>query len=94
MVLTRAANTMRPGADGVLGDRRRHPRHTNTTTSFVDQNQTYTSHPSHQVFLREYVHDGGRQAVATGQLLDGAATAASATGPRSRRRRARCWASC
>ena len=26
----------------------------NTTTPFVDQNQTYTSHPSHQVFLREY----------------------------------------
>ena len=31
----------------------------NTTTSFVDQNQTYTSHPSHQVFLREYVLVGG-----------------------------------
>jgi len=27
---------------------------TNTTTSYVDQNQTYTSHPSHQVFMREY----------------------------------------
>ena len=27
---------------------------TNTTTPYVDQNQTYTSHPSHQVFLREY----------------------------------------
>ena len=27
---------------------------TNITTPFVDQNQTYTSHPSHQVFLREY----------------------------------------
>ena len=26
----------------------------NQTTPFVDQNQTYTSHPSHQVFLREY----------------------------------------
>ena len=26
----------------------------NTTTPFVDQNQTYTSHPSHQVFLRAY----------------------------------------
>ena len=30
-------------------------RPVNTTTSYVDQNQTYTSHPSHQVFLREYV---------------------------------------
>ena len=29
----------------------------NLTTPFVDQNQTYTSHPSHQVFLREYVND-------------------------------------
>ena len=28
---------------------------TNTTTPFVDQNQTYTSHPSHQVFLRDYM---------------------------------------
>src|SRR5262245_12120207 len=27
---------------------------TNLVTPFVDQNQTYTSHPSHQVFLREY----------------------------------------
>ena len=27
---------------------------TNQTTPFVDQSQTYTSHPSHQVFLREY----------------------------------------
>ena len=37
------------------GTARRHPtKETNTTTPFVDQNQTYTSHPSHQVFLREY----------------------------------------
>ena len=28
--------------------------HTNTTSPFVDQNQTYSSHPSHQVFLRAY----------------------------------------
>src|SRR5689334_7900503 len=27
---------------------------TNLVTPFVDQNQTYTSNPSHQVFLREY----------------------------------------
>ena len=43
----------------------------NLTTPFVDQNQTYTSHPSHQVFLREYVMtDDGP--VATGTMLDGA----------------------
>ena len=33
----------------------------NHTTPFVDQNQTYTSHPSHQVFLREYVLDASRR---------------------------------
>jgi Ca2+-binding RTX toxin-like protein len=44
--------------------------HTNTTTPFVDQNQTYTSHPAHQVFLREYELVGG-QPVATGRLLEG-----------------------
>ena len=32
-------------------------RPVNTTTSFVDQNQTYTSHSSHQVFLRQYTLD-------------------------------------
>ncbi|HEX2842573.1 peroxidase family protein [Hyphomicrobium sp.] len=42
----------------------------NITTSVVDQNQTYTSHASHQVFLREYVLVGGKP-VATGKLLTG-----------------------
>jgi len=77
MVLTRA--TLSPGADGFLGD---NPatvgideslddgRPINTTTSFVDQNQTYASHASHQVFLRAYVStpDGP---VATGKLIEG-----------------------
>ena len=49
MVLTRA--TVPPGADGVIGTAD-DVRPVNTTTPFVDQNQTYTSHPSHQVFLR------------------------------------------
>jgi Ca2+-binding RTX toxin-like protein len=51
----------------------------NLTTPFVDQNQTYTSHASHQVFLREYRqwdHDNDvgtpTRAVATGHLLEGA----------------------
>lgn len=77
MVLTRA--TTSPGADGHLGDDPTTPgvdeslddgRPVNTTTSFVDQNQTYTSHPSHQVFLRQYVStpDGP---VATGKLIEG-----------------------
>ena len=62
MALTRATPTI---VDGV-------PQHENTTTSFVDQNQTYTSHPSHQVFLREYTLLNGK-AVSTGKMLDGSA---------------------
>ncbi|WP_130904697.1 peroxidase family protein [Pseudomonas sp. Sample_22] len=66
MVLTRATN--QPGADGVLGTADDVREHTNTTTPFVDQNQTYSSHPSHQVFLRGYVmtEDGPK---ATGNLI-------------------------
>jgi Ca2+-binding RTX toxin-like protein len=44
----------------------------NTTTPFVDQNQTYTSHASHQVFLREYAVNAAGHAVSTGKMLDGA----------------------
>ncbi|MGK0151748.1 peroxidase family protein [Pseudomonas putida] len=66
MVVTRATNL--PGADGVLGTADDIHEHTNTTTPFVDQNQTYSSHPSHQVFLRGYVlTDDGP--VATGRLI-------------------------
>lgn len=43
----------------------------NTTTPWIDQNQTYTSHPSHQIFLREYTFIDGKPEP-TGQLLDGA----------------------
>ena len=81
MVLTRAT-TAGPGADGILGD---DPttvginegaddtdRPVNTTTAYVDQNQTYTSHPSHQVFLREYVFSAANRPVATGHLIEGA----------------------
>ncbi|KEX92854.1 heme peroxidase [Pseudomonas putida] len=66
MVMTRATN--QPGADGVLGTADDIHEHTNTTTPFVDQNQTYSSHPSHQVFLRGYVltEDGP---IATGRLI-------------------------
>ena len=81
MVLTRAT-TAGPGADGILGD---DPttvginegaddtdRPVNTTTAYVDQNQTYTSHPSHQVFLREYVFNANGDPVSTGHLIEGA----------------------
>lgn len=68
MVLTRATN--QPGEDGILGTADDVREHKNTTTSWVDQNQTYTSHPSHQVFLREYEMVDGKP-MATGRLLDG-----------------------
>lgn len=70
MVLTRAS-VLSPGVDGIAGTADDHALPLNTTTSFVDQNQTYTSHPSHQVFLREYTLVNGRPE-ATGSLLDGA----------------------
>ena len=44
----------------------------NTTTPWVDQNQTYTSHASHQVFLREYMTGPDGKTIATGNLLEGA----------------------
>ena len=78
MVLTRATN--QPGPDGITGDRPATAvdesaddvqEATNTTTSFVDQNQTYTSHPSHQVFLREFTRAAGGPTVDTGRLLGG-----------------------
>lgn len=82
MVLTRATVTA-PGPDGILGDDPDTPanealddihgaqRPVNTTTSYVDQNQTYTSHPSHQVFLRQYAATTGGP-VSTGNLIEGA----------------------
>jgi Ca2+-binding RTX toxin-like protein len=58
MVLTRA--TTAPGTQEAV----------NQTAPFVDQSQTYTSHPSHQVFLRTYALAAGRP-VATGAMLEG-----------------------
>ncbi|MFC5380651.1 peroxidase family protein [Aquipuribacter nitratireducens] len=68
MTLTRATND--PGPDGLQGTADDVQEHTNTTTPYVDQNQTYTSHPSHQVFLREHERVGD-DTRATGFLLDG-----------------------
>jgi Ca2+-binding RTX toxin-like protein len=72
MVLTRA--TVSAGLDGLMGTED-DVRPVNTTTSFVDQNQTYTSHSSHQVFLRQYEMVGGRP-VSTGNLIEGGGAAA------------------
>jgi len=44
--------------------------HKNLTSPFIDQNQTYSSHPAHQVFLRQYALADGRP-VATGRLIEG-----------------------
>ncbi|WP_052109557.1 peroxidase family protein [Knoellia sinensis] len=45
---------------------------TNKATPFVDQNQTYTSHPSHQVFLRSYTRDAStaNRPVPNGKLIE------------------------
>ncbi|MGG5259873.1 peroxidase family protein [Phycicoccus avicenniae] len=75
MVLTRARN--QAGDDGVLGTSDDVQEAANTDTPWIDQSQTYTSHASHQVFLREYraatgaVGSTSPAAVATGRLLDG-----------------------
>ena len=41
----------------------------NKTTPYVDQQQTYASHPSHHVFLREYENDALGNPVSTGRML-------------------------
>lgn len=69
MVLTRA--TVSAGPDGTMGTDD-DVRPVNTTTSYVDQNQTYTSHASHQVFLRQYEINAAGDPVATGRLIEGA----------------------
>ncbi|MFN0282481.1 MAG: peroxidase family protein, partial [Kineosporiaceae bacterium] len=60
MPLTRG--TIVTGADGF----RSAP---NTDTPFVDQSQTYTSHPAHQVYLRGYVLNSVGRPVSTGELI-------------------------
>src|SRR5262245_10837999 len=68
MVETRA--TMLPGPDGIQGTADDIHQNENTTTPFVDQNQTYTSHPSHQVFLRAYELGADGHPHATGKLIE------------------------
>ena len=80
MVLTRGKN--QPGPDGITGDNPATPADEsaddiqdalNTDSPWVDQSQTYTSHSSHQVFLREYVLNTDGKPVSTGKLLGGPA---------------------
>src|SRR2546428_556870 len=77
MVMTRA--TMLPGPDGIVGTADDIHDSINQTTPWVDQNQTYTSHPAHQVFLRQYVMVGGKP-VQDGKVLDGGFCSPRGTG--------------
>ena len=70
MVLSRTTN--QPGPDGVLGTADDIREHANKTTPWVDQNQTYSSHPSHQVFLRDYTTNDAGAPVSSGYLIKGA----------------------
>jgi Ca2+-binding RTX toxin-like protein len=90
MVLTRAQN--QPGPDGILGDDPATPADesaddiqnaNNTDSPWVDQSQTYTSHASHQVFLREYVNNVAGKPVSTGKLLGGPKNPDGTPGPKA-----------
>ena len=70
MFINRGVGGVSAGPDGVLNTADDVPEGRNKTTPFVDQNQTYTSHPSHQVFLREYVSTAAGP-VPNGKVLDG-----------------------
>jgi hypothetical protein len=70
MVLTRATN--QPGLDGIVGTADDVREVVNRTTSWIDLNQLYSSHESHQVFLREFTLRDGKP-VATGRMLEGQA---------------------
>ncbi|GAA1496759.1 Ig-like domain-containing protein [Paeniglutamicibacter kerguelensis] len=69
MILNRAEN--QPGPDGILGTDDDVQDATNTDSPWVDQSQTYGSHSSQQVFLREYEVVADKP-LATGGLIEGA----------------------
>lgn len=71
MVLTRAQNQL--GPDGIRGTADDVRDAENTDSPHVDQSQTYSSHPSHQLFLREYANNTSGKPVATGKLIGGPA---------------------
>src|SRR3954469_18648380 len=79
MVMTRGQ--LLPGPDGIIGTADDVKDSINQTTPWVDQNQTYTSHPAHQVFLRQYTKDPvtGRT-IPDGKMLDGDHCAPRGTG--------------
>ncbi|MCS6627905.1 hypothetical protein N0B44_33890, partial [Roseibacterium beibuensis] len=77
MAMTRV--TIDAGPDGRIGtpDDGRSP--TNLTTPWVDQNQTYGSTASKQIFMREYIEGPGGTPIATGHLLEGSVGGGLAT---------------
>ncbi|HZH50954.1 MAG TPA: peroxidase family protein, partial [Microvirga sp.] len=64
-----------PGAPNFMVLTRAPANPVNLTTPFVDQNQTYSSHSSKQLFMREYAlvvnEDGETIPASTGKLLSG-----------------------
>ena len=87
MVLTRAQNQPGPTDRRPLGNGRDDIQNANNTDSpWVDQSQTYTSHPSHQVFLREYDAASAAARSSTGKLLGGLRSRCRRTPARRRRR--------
>ncbi|MEP7203194.1 MAG: peroxidase family protein [Ilumatobacteraceae bacterium] len=68
MALTRSQN--QPGPDGQMGTIDDVIDTSNGDSSWVDQSQTYTSHPSHQVFLRAY-QSSVLGPITTGKLIVG-----------------------
>src|SRR5438067_1446125 len=83
MVMARA--TMLPGPDGIVGTADDIHDSVNQTTPWVDQNQTYTSHPAHQVFLRQYEMvlnpaTGTTRPLPDGKVLDGGFCSPRGTG--------------
>ncbi|WP_436071322.1 peroxidase family protein [Devosia sp. LjRoot3] len=63
--------TVNPGADGILGTADDGAGPKNLTTPWVDQNQTYASTASKQVFMREYIDGPDGKPIASGLLLEG-----------------------
>ncbi|EMY36031.1 heme peroxidase, partial [Arthrobacter crystallopoietes BAB-32] len=70
MAVTRATN--QPGPDGEMGTADDIQEASNRTNPYVDQSQTYASHPAHQVFLRTYTANAEGKPVSTGELLTSA----------------------
>ena len=91
MVLTRAQN--QPGPDGKLGTSDDVQNAANTDSPWVDQSQTYSSHASHQVFLREYVDNAaGRPGLHRAGCSAGWMPGRPTPGPRTARTGLSTWA--